>query len=103
MVLYGLGNCDTCRKARKALPSAQFVDVRAEGVPQDTIRNAFEAFGDTLMNRRSTTWRELSEAERARDPIALLIDHPTLMKRPLIVEGDRMTLGWDKAAQNTWT
>jgi arsenate reductase-like glutaredoxin family protein len=41
----------------------------------------------------------LSEAERARDPLALLADHPTLMKRPLIDDGGTLYLGWGKDIQ----
>ena len=57
------------------------------------------AFGAALLNTRSTTWRGLSEDERATPPLALLAAHPALMKRPLIVDGDQMYLGWDKATQ----
>ena len=99
MILYGLSTCDTCRKARKALPKADFVDVRADGVPRDVLVAAHDRFGDRLLNTRSTTWRALSEAERARPPLDLIGDHPTLMKRPLIVDSTRMVLGWDRAAQ----
>lgn len=99
MILYGLKTCDTCRKARKALPEAAFVDVRDDGVPADVLAAAQAQFGEKLLNTRSTTWRGLDEAERARAPLALLADHPTLMKRPLIVAGDDMYLGWDKATQ----
>ncbi|MDJ0820430.1 MAG: ArsC/Spx/MgsR family protein [Paracoccaceae bacterium] len=99
MILYGLGSCDTCRKARKALPGAAFVDVRADGVPAEVLAAAFEVFGDKLLNTRSTTWRGLSEADRQAPPPVLLAAHPTLMKRPLITDGDQMYLGWDKATQ----
>lgn len=99
MHLYGLSTCDTCRKARKALPAADFIDVRADGVPDAVLEAALARFGDKLVNTRSTTWRGLDEAERARPPLDLLRAHPTLMKRPLVVDGDRMVLGFDKAAQ----
>ncbi|MBS0126131.1 arsenate reductase family protein [Thetidibacter halocola] len=99
MILYGLATCDTCRKARKALPQAEFVDLREQGMPPEVLAAALERFGERLVNSRSTTWRGLSEAERARPPRDLLAAHPTLMKRPLVVDGDRMVLGWDKAAQ----
>ncbi len=94
MEIYGLKTCDTCRKAIKALPAANFVDVRAEGVPAQVMTQALAQFGDTLVNTRSTTWRNLDAAERARLAADLLADHPTLMKRPLIVQGDQMHLGW---------
>lgn len=99
MQLFGLNTCDTCRKARKAFPEVEFVDVRADGVPVSVLAAAFDRFGDRLVNTRSTTWRGLDESQRAGDPLDLLTQHPTLMKRPLFVDGDRMVLGWDKAAQ----
>ncbi len=99
MQLYGLKTCDTCRKALKALDGAQFVDVRAEGVPEEVLTAAQAQFGDKLLNTRSTTWRGLSDEDRAGAPLVLIAAHPTLMKRPLIVNGAQMYLGWDKATQ----
>ncbi len=99
MKLYGLKTCDTCRKALKSLPEAQFVDVRGDGVPQAVLHRAWDLFGEKLLNTRSTTWRGLSEDERASEPLALIAAHPTLMKRPLIEAGDQMYLGWTKDTQ----
>ena len=96
MEIYGLKNCDTCRKALKALPSAKLVDVRAEGVPEAVLDDALAAFGDALLNTRSTTWRGLDETERAKDPKTLLRAHPALMKRPLIVVDNQLFLSWSK-------
>ena len=94
MQLFGLKTCDTCRKAMKSLPEAEFVDVRAQGVSAEILDAAQKQFGDQLINTRSTTWRGLSESERARPALDLLADHPALMKRPLIVTGGQMYLGW---------
>ncbi|AFO87981.1 arsenate reductase [Phaeobacter inhibens] len=95
MQLYGLKTCDTCRKALKQLPEAELVDVRVDGVPEAILTEALMQFGDRLVNTRSTTWRGLSEAERAGEPLDLLKAHPALMKRPLIKSGDDLHLGWD--------
>lgn len=99
MVLYGLKTCDTCRKALKLLEDRRFVDVRSDGVPQDVLERAHAQFGAALLNTRSTTWRGLSATERARPPLDLLVDHPALMKRPLIENGDQLTLGWGADVQ----
>ena len=99
VVLYGLTTCDTCRKARRAVPQAVFVDVRSDGVPVPVLKKAFELFGEKLVNTRSTTWRGLSAQERASDPLGLLQEHPTLMKRPLITTADTYYLGWDSQTQ----
>jgi arsenate reductase len=94
MRLYGLKNCDTCRKALKSMPDAEFFDVRADGVPDSVLERAFDTFGEALLNTRSTTWRGLDDAERARPALELLGDHPTLMKRPLIEHNGTLFLGW---------
>ena len=97
--LYGLKTCDTCRKALKSLGNVTFVDVRAEGVPAETLNEAFQQFGDALANTRSTTWRNLSEEERQTPVLELLAQHPTLMKRPLISKDGTLYLGWTKDTQ----
>ncbi len=100
MRIYGLKACDTCRAAMKALPGAVLVDVRAEPLGAADIARFLEAFGEALVNKRSTTWRGLDEAERAGAPEALLSEHPTLMKRPVIEEeGGALHLGWGKDVQ----
>jgi arsenate reductase len=75
------------------------VDVRTDGVPDDVMAQAFERFGASLVNTRSTTWRGLSDGERETAPLDLLATHPALMKRPLIVAGDDFYLGWTKQVQ----
>ncbi|CAM4071993.1 arsenate reductase family protein [Palleronia rufa] len=98
MELYGLKTCDTCRKAVKDLENAgksvRFVDIRAEGLPRTELMRFHAAFGDALVNRRSTTWRGLAQDRRAGDPVALIAAHPALMKRPVIDDGGVLHLGW---------
>lgn len=100
MIVYGLKNCDTCRKAMKALPDATLMDVRADGVPENVLQAAHEKFGAALLNTRSTTWRGLDEGARNQDPMALLQAHPALMKRPLIAVGDALFLGWNNEIES---
>ena len=103
-ILYGLGTCDTCRKARKALEAAgqavAFRDVRAEPLAAEDRARFLAAFGEALINRASTTWRGLDAGEREKTPEALLAAHPTLMKRPVIARGDKLWLGWKKPVQD---
>ncbi|MDF2140264.1 ArsC/Spx/MgsR family protein [Paenirhodobacter sp. CAU 1674] len=102
MIVYGIKTCDTVKKALRALEAAGHApvlrDVRAEPLSAAEIAEFQAAFGDRLINRASTTWRGLSEAERAAPVPELLAAHPTLMKRP-VIRGVELTLGWDKAAQ----
>lgn len=103
MQLYGLKNCDTTRKALKTLRDAgeevAYIDVRADGVPAEMLSWFLVAFGDDLVNKRSTTWRGLTDSERAGDTLALLLAHPTLMKRPVIHTDCQYYLGWNKDVQ----
>ena len=104
VILYGLKTCDTCRAAKKALEGAgktvEFVDVRATPLDAATRAQFLDAFGQALLNRKSKTWRELSEAERNAAPDALLVMHPTLMKRPVIEDGAALYLGWGEATKS---
>ena len=56
MKLYGIKTCDTCRKALKALPEAEFVDIRATPLDRADLQRFLDAFGADLVNTRSTTW-----------------------------------------------
>ena len=106
MIIYGISTCDTVRKARKALEAAgrapAFRDVRTTPLNAAEIAEFETAFGDKIVNRASTTWRGLSEAERAAPIADLLGAHPALMKRPVIREGETLTLGWTPAVQAQW-
>ena len=97
--IYGLKNCDTCRKALKSLDNAELIDLRAQGIAPDLLAAAFAQFSGSLLNTRSTTWRGLSEDQRAAPVLELIDAHPALMKRPLIVADDQMYLGWGKDTQ----
>lgn len=107
MKLYGLKNCDTCRRALKALKIAghqvELIDVRNGAIEAQDIERFFIVFGQDLINRRSTTWRKLGEVDREKKPVQLLLDFPSLMKRPVILEeGGLLTLGWGKDEQDLW-
>lgn len=97
-LIYGIKTCDTCRKAVKAM-GVELTDIRAEPLSREQLERFYTAFGEALLNTRSTTWRGLSEEERARAPLDLLADHPTLMKRPVIEKDGQLYLGWGKDVQ----
>ena len=99
MEIWGLKTCDTCRKARKALPDAAFRDVRAVPLRDAEIARVLAAFGDAAVNKASTTWRAMAEAERRAGPAALLAAHPALMKRPVIWTDGGGYLGWGPAVR----
>ena len=76
------------------------IDMGADGLPQSLAERFHDAFGEELVNRRSTTWRDLSEAERDEEAIELLVAHPKVMKRPVIeTESGELYLGWTPGTQ----
>lgn len=95
MKIYHLNTCDTCRAARKALPEALLVEIREDGISKETLTAWLAALGaETLINKKSKTWRALDDAEKSSDPLTLLLQHPTLMKRPVIERDGDLFVGW---------
>ena len=108
LTVYGLKNCDTCKKATNALDKdghdVTLVDIRTDTDLAAKVPAWLKALGpDKLVNKRSTTWRNLSEAEKSSveqgEAEALLIANPTLIKRPVIETGADVYAGWTKDVQ----
>jgi len=102
IVIYGLRNCDSCRKALALVEAAgvacRFHDLRADGLPAGRLAAWLACVGwEALLNRRSTTWRTLPEAEKAGLDATvarrLMERHPTLIKRPVIETGEDLIVG----------
>ena len=102
--VFGIPNCDTVRKARKFLEQHgvdyDFHDVREQPLSQDTLlRWLSQIPREQLVNKRSTTWRQLTAEQQAlRDDaqaIALLQAHPTLMKRPVLQHDQQLYVGFN--------
>lgn len=112
MTMYGLKNCDTCKKALKALAAAghdvTFVDIRTEADLAAKVPVWLSCVSENvLINKRSTTWRGLTTAEQegasGAKAAALLTAHPTLIKRPVIEINDRVHVGWAKDVSEALT
>lgn len=96
--LYGLKNCDTCKKATKWLDrfgvEHDFIDYRDNRQTPETLSAwALHAGGwDALINRSSTTWRQLPENRKTPGSDAewklLLKEYPQLIRRPVVITGD---------------
>lgn len=108
ITLYGIKACDTCRKAQKNLTASgvsfTFHDLREDGLNEARLSEWITAVGaDTLVNKRSTTWRQLDEAKKSldsdKDAVALLLENPTLVKRPVMQNGQIITVGWTAQSQ----
>ena len=101
--LYGIKNCDTCRRARKAMDGTgipyQFHDLREDGLSAALLEHLLEKVPVVeAINKRSTTWRNLPDEEKqavdANKARELLLATPTLLKRPLLDTGDEILVGY---------
>ena len=102
MKIYGIKNCDTCRKALSRLSDKgfiiEFVDIRVSPLNLTQIKYFLKVFGPQLINKRSTTWRKLTDVEKLL-PIEKLIElSPTVMKRP-IIEHNTLCIGWNEKVE----
>ena len=108
ITLFGLANCDSCRKALGMLKAEnadhRFHDLRRDGLREADLDEWLERLGwEQVLNRRSTTWRNLPNSAKAGLDAAsarqLLLDQPTLIKRPVIRIGGSLIVGFAAAQQ----
>jgi Spx/MgsR family transcriptional regulator len=108
IVLYGITNCDTVKRARAWLEARGwaycFHDFKRQGVPPDHLDRWLAALGpERLLNRRGTTWRQLGAALQARvgdaaSARALMLEQASVIKRPVVEWGDgSVSVGFDEA------
>jgi len=105
--IYGIPNCDSVKKARKWLETQDiaytFVDVRENTPPNTQIAHWVSVLGpEKMVNKRSTTWKNMSEDERAKaqtgDTVGVLLANPTLIKRPVLEHNDVLDVGFKAEA-----
>ncbi|MFV2059544.1 MAG: ArsC family reductase [Gammaproteobacteria bacterium] len=109
ITLYGIKNCDTVKKARHWLDDNnqkyQFHDLRVDGLDSKTLSSWLSQVDNmTLLNKRSTTWRQLSDSQKANlsesNIKKLLLSNVTLIKRPVLEFNKKVYLGFsDKSYQ----
>ena len=106
ITLYGIKNCDTVKKSRDWLAknniAYQFHDFRADGLAQQQVKTWIAELGlETLVNKRSTTWKELADNVKTefneQNAIAVIVENPTLIKRPLLDTGAGRYVGFKEA------
>lgn len=103
LTLYGIKNCDTVKRARTWLKTNEieyeFHNYKKDGVNKDVLEKAIEKFGwEVVINQRGTTWRHVPDKIKknldADSAMALAIENPSVIKRPLLVQGNEITLGF---------
>lgn len=100
MIVYGLKNCDTTQKAIKWLNKNkiefQFHDYKLSGIDKSKLETWSSEIGwENLLNKKSTTWREIDSASQLKivnekSAIALMLKKPTCIKRPLIEKNNKV-------------
>lgn len=102
LTVYGIPNCDTVRKTRKQLESDKvtyrFHDFRKDGITKKQLTDWCTQIGwEKLLNKRGTTFRGLSDAEKENltqsKAITLMQQHPALIKRPVIEKNGKAKIG----------
>jgi len=102
-ILYGIPNCDTIKKAKAWLDERgiayRFHDYKKAGVERAQLEGWTAEHGwETILNRAGTTFRALPDAAKTaidRDKaIALMLDNPSMIKRPVLDLGDRTIVGF---------
>ena len=102
--LFGIPNCDSVRKARRWLDDHRipydFHDFRKDGVDSGQLSAWIRQVGwAMLLNRKGTTWRQLPENKKenvdATRAHALMLELPTLIKRPVLETGAQLEIGFD--------
>ncbi|MCR9190034.1 MAG: ArsC family reductase [Alteromonadaceae bacterium] len=111
MKLYGIKNCDTVKKARKWLDEQgidyEFHDFKKDGLQSDLLFRWEDAVGwETLLNRRGTTWRKLSEDVRdtidAQSAHEIMLENPSIIKRPVVENGGDVRVGFSADEWSAW-
>ena len=111
LTLYGIANCDTVKKARAWLDTRgavyAFHDYKKAGVDEASLRRWIAALGwESVLNRAGTTFRKLSDADRADldadKAVGLMLAQPSMIKRPIVEGGGVLLAGfrpdaWDAA------
>lgn len=101
--IYGIKNCDTMKKAFAWLTenkvAYEFIDYKQAGVAARHLSDWNRRAGwQTLLNTRGLTWKKLSETQRAdmneAKALALMTEHPSLIKRPVLDNGKRLLVGF---------
>ncbi len=109
IILYGIPNCDTVKKARAHLAAQNityiFHDFKKQGVPEARMDAWLQAVGwELLLNRKGTTWRKLDAALQqsvvdSNSAKAVMLANPSAIKRPVIEWLDRkVTVGFTGTA-----
>ena len=106
--VYGIPNCDTVKKARAFLAEQghafDFHDFRKHGLEREKLESWLtQQPMDVLLNKRGTSWRKLSDADKdnpdSQHLVALMLANPTLIKRPVIERDGVVSVGFSKDVQ----
>jgi len=111
ITLYGIPNCDTVKKARTWLlengHDFTFHDFKKQGLTRELAEGWLQDLDwETLVNRKGTTWRNLTDERKAQvvdndSAIALMLENPSVIKRPVLVGRGATSVGFAPEAYAT--
>lgn len=106
MKVYGITNCNTVKKGIEWLKQNklefEFHDYKKKGISREKLADWIKTFGwENLINKKGTTWRKLSPEEQqkvvdADSAIALMMEKPSVIKRPIIETEGKLLIGFDE-------
>ena len=107
VVMYGIKNCDTIKKAKKWLETNgvefTFHDYRTQGLSDELLASLESSLGwEAMLNKRGTTWRKLPEetkdAINKETALIIMLENPAIIKRPILDTGKTLELGFSATA-----
>jgi arsenate reductase len=111
VTIYGIKNCDTMKKARAWLDERgvgyAFHDYKTAGIEPDVLEKWVDEVGwEALLNRAGTTFRALSDDKKeglnAEKAVALMLAQPSMIKRPVLIAGKKMLVGFNLDAYQSF-
>jgi len=103
--IYGIKTCDKVKKAVSWLQNNgveyQYVDLRSKTFDNSKVDDWLRQVGsEQLLNKKSRTWRNLDESitSNIKDShiLSLLVEYPTLIKRPILESSDKLIIDFDE-------
>ncbi|MDI4480406.1 Spx/MgsR family RNA polymerase-binding regulatory protein [Moraxella osloensis] len=109
ITIYGIKNCSTMKKAFDKLTALgleyEFFDYKKQAINKPTLAHWVETVGiDKIMNSKGTTYRKLSDAQKAQikqdvdAALDMMVAQPSMIKRPIVVSNNELIIGFDETA-----
>lgn len=106
IILYGIPNCDSTRKAEKWLQAHAITyrlhNYKEQGITSQKLKQWCSKAGwQIIFNKRSSTWKQVMKAyeglvNNQAEAIQIMQQHHSIIKRPIIEAGEQLIVGFDE-------